>query len=312
MALGTLTRNESGGGAGGAPTGGGSMSPQTQSAVNAYISGVSGGGGQGPAIGTPNVEAGPGASQIMRWMQSQYGPQDQYYQSQQDALLNQLGMVNAQYDTQRGYLNQNYGFDQRDLGFDRQALAIDRGAIARQLADLVQQEEIIRGLDANSRKALGLQYSQDVRSEKSDATARGAFTTPGTRTNLKDLFGELMLGNERLDLGLRRDILDLNSRRSSLQDQRKMLDIQSQRYGVGSDRLRSQLDQALGALGLDRMTSVNDIFAALNSGNSQRAALAQQLLDDIMRYGGSIGWTNPRVANADIRDDWYGQMRRGN
>lgn len=308
MALGSLTASASG------P----SSSPQVafnpgiqagQRASSAVASAPSGGGGGG--LGNP-PEAGPSPAAISSLIGSIYGPQNQALQNQQQSLLNQLGITNAQYDTQRGYLQTDYGLDQRNLALDQRGLGIDRGAIARQLADTIQQEEIIRGLDANSRKALGMQYDQDQRQERSDATSRGAFTTPGTRQNLKDLFGGLMLGNEKLDLGFRSDMLDLKSRRASLRDQRKQLDLQGQRYGLSGDQLRNQLGQALDQLGLSRMTSVNDIFDALNSGNSQRAALAQQMLEDLMGFGGSPGWLSPSVANAPSRDNWYAQMRRGN
>lgn len=258
----------------------------------------------GSGLGSP-AEARPNPGNIANLISSMYGPQDQALQGSQQSLLNQLGLANAQYDTQSGYLNQSYGLDQRNLGLDRQGLGIDRAAIARQLADTIQQEEIIRGLDANSRKALGLQYDQDQRQERSDATSRGAFTTPGTRQNLKDLFGGLMLGNERLDLGFKNDMLDLRSRRASLRDQRKQLDLQGQRYNLSGDQLRNQLSQALDQLGLSRMTTVNDIFDSLNSGNAQRAALAQQMLDDLMGFGGSPGWlapSGPGSYSAQARD----------
>lgn len=308
MALGTLTTAPTGGGGGGSGSGSGIS---TDAAVNAYMGAASDRAmsptATRPAIGEQQYAPQPDQGQMFNFLRSVYGPQDQAIRGSQQDLLNQLGLTNAMYDTQSGYLRTNYGLDQRGIGLDRQALGVDRGAIARHLADLVQQEEIVRGMDANSRKALGKQYAEDVAGEKSDATARGAFTTTGTRTNLKNLFGDLMLGNERLDLGLRRDILDINSQRGNLRDQRRTLDIQSQRYGLQGDQLRTQLDQALQGLGLDRMTSVNDIFNALNSGNSQRAALAQQFLDDLMRYG-----VSPTVYNAGRRDDWYGQMRRGN
>lgn len=309
MALGTFATPAENSGGGGGGSGGGGIS--TDAAVNAYMGAAASRPTQprssAPAVGETNYAPQPSQGDMWRFLRNIYGTQDQQIQASQQDLLNQLGLTNAMYDTQAGYLRTNYGFDQRNLGLDRRAMDVDRGSIARQLASLVQQEEIIRGLDANSRKALGKQYAEDVASEKSDATARGAFTTPGTRTNLKNLFGDLMLGNERLDLGLRQDILGLNDRRGSLQDQRRMLDIQSRRYGIQGDQLRSQLDQALQGLGLDRMTSVNDIFAALNSGNAQRAALAQQMLDDLMRYG-----VSPTISGAGRRDDWYGRMRRGN
>lgn len=297
MALGTLSVTESGGGGNGAPA----NTPQQNAAVDAYMGaastsamGPSTGGGLGSAPETgrspANIMNLINSIYGMNLINSIYGPQNQALQGSQQSLLNQLGIVDAQYQSQSGYLNSNYGLDQRNLGLDRQGLSIDRAAIARQLADTIAQEQIIRGLDANSRKSLGLQYDQDQRQERSDATARGAFTTPGTRQNLKDLFGGLMLGNERLDLGFRSDMLDLRSRRASLRDQRKQIDLQGQRYNLSGDQLRNQLNQALDQLGLSRMTSVNDIFDALNSGNSQRAALAQQMLDDLMGFGGSPGW----------------------
>lgn len=308
MALGAMETTPMDAGAGGA---GGSGSGGGYGGSGSYGGGGgTGGGGMAaprPAIGETDYMPQPSAGQMFNFLRGVYGPQDQAIQTSQQDLLNQLGLTDALYNTQAGYLRDNYGFDQRSLGLDRQAMGVDRGSIARRLADLVQQEEIIRAMDANSRKALGKQYAEDVAGEKSDATARGAFTTPGTRTNLKNMFGDLMLGNERLDLGLRRDLLDVNSQRGNLKDQRRMLDIQSQRYGIQGDQLRSQLDQALQGLGLDRLTSTNDIFAALNSGNAQRAALAQQFLDDLMRYG-----VSPTIYNAQNRDDWYGQMRRGN
>lgn len=310
MALGSLATTESGGGS----------TPQQNAAVNAYIqsAGSTSTGGQnqgvtgaGAGLGSvPESSGGSGPAGIMGMLRGFYGPQDQGIVSQQQALLDQLGLTNAQYDTQTGYLNTNYGLDQRNLALDRRGLGIDRAAIARQLADSIQQEEIIRGLDANSRKALGLQYDQDQRQERSDATARGAFTTPGTRQNLKDLFGGLMLGNERLDLGFRNDMLDLKSRRASLRDQRKQLDLQGQRYNLSGDQLRNQLNQALDQLGLSRLTDVNSIFTALNSGDAQRAALAQQMIEDLMGFGGSPGWLSPQGPGS-YSDQARNRMRIG-
>lgn len=250
--------------------------------------------GGGSGLGSSPEASGPGPAGIMGILNGMYGPQNQALQGSQQALLNQLGTTNAQYDTQSGYLNTGYGLDQRNLALDQQGLGIDRQAIARQLADTIRQEEIIRGLDANSRRSLGMQYDQDQRQERSDATSRGAFTTPGTRQNLKDLFGGLMLGNERLDLGLQNDMLDLKSKRASLRDQRKQADLQGQRYNLSGDQLKNQLDQALAQLGLDKMTSVNNIFDMLNSGNAQQRALGQQFMEDLMGFGGSPGWLSPQ------------------
>lgn len=312
MALGSLATTESGGGGGGA-------TPQQNAAVNAYIqsagSTTTGGQNQGVGAGAglgsvPEATGGGGPAGIMGMLRGYYGPQDQQVVTQQQALLDQLGLTQAQYDAQTGYLNTNYGLDRRNLALDQRGLGIDRAAIARQLADTIQQEEIIRGLDANSRKALGLEYDQNQRQERSDATARGAFTTPGTRQNLKDLFGGLMLGNERLDLGFRNDMLDLKSRRASLRDQRKQLDLQGQRYGLSGDQLRNQLNQALDQLGLSRLTDVNQIFDSLNSGDATRAGLAQQMISDLMGFGGSPGWLSPNGPGS-YSDQARNRMRIG-
>lgn len=285
MALGTDTQ----------PQGASSSSNPVSAYMGAASSNAFSGGGQpsgavpaagGQGLGTPQ----PNRNNIMALLGSIYGPQQQAQQQQQQGLLNQLALQNAGYTTDRGALQTNYGLDQRGLGLDRQQLGIDRGAAARALANTIEQERLARAMTGNQKKTLGLGYEKDTRGERSDATARGALTTPGTRTNLKDMYGNFLLGNERLDLGLESDLLGIREQRNQARDRQKALDLESKRLGLNSDQLSSQLDQALDQLGLGNLMSTNDIFSALSSGNAQQAGLARQIMEDLINFGGNPAW----------------------
>lgn len=290
----------------------GTTTAEQDNAVSAYMGSSSGNafaGGTQPSGGTTTTGSGlgtassaPSRSNIMALIGSIYGPQQMAQQQQQQGLLNQLALQNAGYTTDQGNLQTNYGLDQRALALDRAGLGIDRGAAARALANTLEQERLAKAMTGNQKRTLGLGYESDTRSERSDATARGALTTPGTRQNLTDLYGNFLLGNERLDLGLESDLLGIREQRAQAKDRQKQLDLESKRLGLNSEQLSNQLSQALDQLGLSHLMSVNDIFSALSSGNADRAGLARQMIEDLVNFGGNPAWLSQPVPT-------YGQQR---
>lgn len=280
--------------------------PSTDSMVSSYVAGggssqssggpaMVAGGGYAPApVATPYQQGPQGgwqpgtmpSSRLPQTIASMYQPDIASQQAQQQGLLDRLGLNQADMTNQRNNLQQNHGLDMRGIGLDERSLGIDRGAAARAIQNTIEQERLAKGMTANQKRQIGITYEGDVRGANEDAATRGAFTTEGHRSTRKDLFGNLMLGNERLDLGLEQDLLGIREQRSSAKDRQSSLDVEADRLGLRRDQLNSQLNQGLANLGIQNMLSANDIFNALSGGNAQMAAIARQIMDDVIRYGG--------------------------
>lgn len=221
---------------------------------------------------------------IMAQVMNMFGPDQAGLRQQGQGILNQLGLNDARTGVNSDFLRQNYGLDVRGLGLDRQQLGIDRGAANRAYQSTFEQERIARALAANQAKALGQQYTEGSQQAQSEATAAGAFSAPGLRTGMKNLFANLGIGVQRNDLGLQSDLLGIRNTRGSAQDQQRSLDVQAQRLGLNGDQLRAQLNQGLSNLRLDGLMNANDLWSALSSNNMQQAALARQILDQILGF----------------------------
>lgn len=227
---------------------------------------------------------GSARNSIMNQIMSMFGPDQAGLRNQGQGIMDQIGLTQQRTGTNADFLRQNYGLDLRSLGLDQASLGIDRQGANRAYQSTFEQERIARALAANQAKALGQQYTEGTQSAQSEATAAGAFSAPGIRTGMKNLFANLGIGVQKNDLGLQSDLLGIRNTRASAQDQQRQLDVQSQRLGLNRDQLSAQLQQGLTNNGLDGLMSVNDLMGALSSNNMQQAAIARQILDQLLGF----------------------------
>lgn len=110
------------------------------------------------------------------------------------------------------------------------------------------------------------------------------------RRALKQAYEEAMLGFE----GQRGDLTySYNTQAESLwnqaeakQDEIEMLDLKAQEYGLQRDQLIASLTQGLQNMQLQNTINVNDIMAALASGDVNRMILAQQVMQQAQQVAG--------------------------
>lgn len=199
---------------------------------------------------------------------------------------NQYNMIGAMGRYNRGNLQDNFGLDMRGVGLDRRDLAIDSSAAGRQVRNTVEQERLARAMLGNSQQAANQQAREQTQTARSEATAAGAFTAPGIKRDLTNIYANLSLGRQRNEYGFQQDLLGIRENRASARDRQRSIAIESQRLGLTEDRLRNQLKQGLEGSRLDQFMSVNDLFDSLMSGNQEQQALARQIIDQIMGAGG--------------------------
>lgn len=241
----------------------------------------------------------PGAALQQQLWQQTFGVDQALLENQYDSLYAQMGLTDANFDAQRGMLQSDYAMRQADLAAGRGANQIDLNSIPRQLAYYDQ----LGGLQSQSydnllaqlgirREGVQAQSDIDTRGVKSDATARGAFATIGTRRKIDDIGGELrrqlgLIGTQEREGGIQLATQRLSNaeQQAKLRDRQSTLQLTAQNYGVQAGQLELQLQQGLTRLGLDQAMSIGELMDALNSNNLQQQQLAGQVVDMAMQTG---------------------------
>lgn len=278
------------------------------------------------------------------------GPQLARFGVNSASLNLQRGQLQANHALQNRYLNQDLAFGDRQHDLQLAGVNIDRGGANRQLgylsqlmgmntADLNRRLGFIdqhQGLAQESagrqlgyvdtrrgieNEALGYdigniqeQFQREQRSQRDDAAARGAGTSPGHRLAIEDIgedrqyrlatrlleskatkagltneeFGvreqlarQLLGFNEQrgdLNSQYARDQLGLQNQQANTRDQLKHLDLRAQEVGLSREQMRSAIQRQLEASNLDMFFGVQDIENALGSNDLQREVLADQIL----------------------------------
>lgn len=255
-----------------------------------------------------------------------FAPQ-QELESQLSGINRQrLGAKQGYQDQQGGFLQSNYDLGLRGVGVDQAELGSNR-AFQQEFQDSLNrgfdiQEAFMRGMHASQGRTFDLrgqnldamlgfdvgdirrQFSRDFRSARSDATARGAMTAPGTEQTFGDLRTQKgedirrrkstyrtetgLLGEERTQegFGFTKDIglLGEDRTRSDI-DNRKVMrgfDFMEQRYGIQKDKLKLDLDRGLAQLGFDKNLTALDIAEASVSDHHGARQWAQKIMEAAM------------------------------
>lgn len=255
-----------------------------QVGANPYLQPLPGAAGQTPDFSITNsgwgeqarewgLQQGLGAGQV------QAGPQFQLNQNARETMAQQIGLQQASQQMQSGYLNQDYTTGLAKLGLQDQQNDVQKAALARQPGYLTTLHDLAtQGFDL-SKQGVTQQAGIARRAVDSSATARGAFTAPGTNQFRSDITDQL--SNQLGQVGVQQSTSDTryNEQIASIGDQNAMLDLQSKSLGLDRNSLKTELERGLDRLGLSAAMSIADLTGKMNSSQIQDQVLAQQIFN---------------------------------
>lgn len=200
-----------------------------------------------------------------------------------DALRGIGGALTDQgFDLQEQQLRASTQQSLKELGIRGQGVAQDK-AYAQQAKGFADRQYKLTDQEANA------SFSSNLRGLYSDATARGAVSTQGTRDHRGDL--QKQLWNTMVGAGLSKD-RDYASANKAMQ----AADLQAKQIGLDRETYMQGLSFGLSKLGLDRQMSTLDLVEAANSSDAKKAAAAQQIIQQFQ----SLAQQNP-----DLLQEWY-------
>jgi hypothetical protein len=214
-------------------------------------------------------------------------------QAQQQGHRSELARVGAMGNLSRQEMQSQAGFGQRGVGLDRQSLGLQQQQLGREQGFGDRERDLIFQLLGLEEEGIGLgetgakqQHQRAQRGTVSDATARGAYGSPGYKAALaehdEDLGGRMgEFGLQRQGVGVKRGQEQVRHERGQQERDtaRRQMDVEAQRLGMRSEELQAGLDQGLRKLGLDTYFDSQSLYAAIKSGDAQMAGVAQQILE---------------------------------
>jgi hypothetical protein len=213
-----------------------------------------------------------------------------------------IPVTSAWYDTQRAgkqadfnLANQGIDLKYDNLGIDRRAADRD-AAYYQNLLNVLNQQRDIVGLNFNNtQQKLQDQAATDVRGANSQATAGGAWLSPGRMNNISDIFKNYNTGLTSAELDRRNAILGYNEKEFGLKksqeetgDTKDRLDITAKQYGLDRQQLKNTLDQGLAQLGYGQYMDTAQLLDKVDSSNAQEASVARQILQSVMQAGSAF------------------------
>jgi hypothetical protein len=192
-------------------------------------------------------------------------------------LGGQSNLLNAQ-DLQGQIANQ-----QRDLAARQGGLAAEQGAQARQGEFIGRQYNLAMQTLENQRQAGHAAYDTGLRSLYSDAAARGATQTFGTRAGRSDLYGQLQRAMKDVRIGRGEAGLTRDRGLTDALNAKAQLDMRAKQYGIEGDELQRRLNNGLAQLGAGRQLDALDLMDALSSNDVKRREAAQQVWNQVIQ-----------------------------
>lgn len=201
----------------------------------------------------------------------------------QDFLARSRYGINSGYNaSQQNDLRAQIGLQQQDLAARQGGLAAQQAAQAKQPGYINRQYGLdMYGAETNRLRAHGA-FDTGLRSLYSDATARGAITTQGTRDNRTDLYKQLQLSLR--DVRGQQGQAGLNKEKSltDATNAQAQLDMQAKRLGIEGQDLQRQLNAGLAQLGASGKIDALDLMDALNSNDVTRRKSAMDIYQQII------------------------------
>jgi hypothetical protein len=244
------------------------------------------------------------------------------FAAQQQNTLAQGALQGQGFDMSRNHLGQNANLAQQGIGLDRQELGIGKGAANRDISSVMQllglnDRSLARQLASVDRygrintkqlnnQIAGIAQSSDVarRGLTDDSVARGAYNAPGTRRGMTDIEREAQLSREAARIGFystqqgltdragsareshEGTAISLNDRLGGAQDTLQRLDLAGKRLNLSSEQISTSLQQGLERLGLDELTSFQDLITRLQSSDIEQQTMAANLLAQAAEIAG--------------------------
>lgn len=204
-------------------------------------------------------------------LQAQNGPQQVGYQLIGQQLLRDQGL-----QTQLTGLNKQNLTDQTNITLNRANKMIANAQAEYQHAKT--GEGFVQQLYGQANKQAGIQYGAQRESLLSDATARGAVNAHGTIgqfTNQYENFQNQLAGN----------LTQKNRSISDLRLQEEQAQNLSQQFGLDKIALVDRLHNGLAQIGLQGQINAGDILKAIYGNDANKAALAQNLVQQFIGMG---------------------------
>ena len=261
------------------------------------------------------------------------------FAAQQNNILAQGALQTQGFDMSKSHLQQDADLARRGLGLDRKELDVGRGAanrdissvmallglndrsLARQLASVDRFGRINDKQLTNQNAQIAHQADVARRNLTDDSVARGAYNAPGTRRGMTDIEKEAYLSREAARIGFYSQqqgltdragsareshegtAINLRDRLGGAEDTLKRLDIAGKRLNLSADQITNSLNQGLERLGLQELTSFNDLMQRLQSTDIEQQTMAANLLAQAAQVAGldlfnETPVTKPKVEGA--------------
>ena len=182
----------------------------------------------------------------------------------------------------RQALQSEYAHDIAGQNIKRASLAADRARNALQPSFINREYGLdVQAAELGKKEAMD-SYNRNLKSLYSDATARGALVTGGTRFHEADLYTQLSRGMEQGDIALGRAGLQKDVSFADLAKANSQLDATAQQLGVDSQYLKDQLNQGLAKLGLKDQTDATQLMLDKASADYTRVDQANKILSALL------------------------------
>ena len=244
------------------------------------------------------------------------------FAAQQNNMLAQQALQAEGFNMSRGHLTANADLAQRGIGIDREELGVNAGAanrdidsvmkllglndrsLARQLASVDRYGRINDKSLTNQMAGIAQQADVARRNLTDDSVARGAYNAPGTRRGMTDIEKEAYLAREGARIGFYSQqqgltdregaareshegtAINLNDRLGGAKDTLAKLDLAGKRLNLSAEQITTSLEQGLERLGLQELTSFQDLMTRLQSSDIEQQTMAANLLAQAAQIAG--------------------------
>lgn len=209
--------------------------------------------------------------------------------------LGVLGMLGLDRDA----LTQNAGIDKAlnnlaygDLDIGRRGANRDLGTVAELLG--LNKETL-----ANQLAGIALSERRQNQAWSDDATARGAFTAPGTRREFSAIEKEAQLARQASRIGFDEARANLQNRAGNARDALAKIDNDAKRIGLNAQQIDATLNQGLARLGLEEFTSTQDLYNRLTSTDIEQQTMALNLLNQAWQIASQESAANTPTSTLD-------------
>lgn len=257
-------------------------SPGVQQLLDILFGGTNPNPGQslgGDKANMPQAGAVDPIQAIFDWFTTFYGPQAVGIQNGIDDLEARKAMLTGAFGQQADSASRGSALSQQQianlLGLNGQMQGFN-GVMGGLLGQM-------RGWGAKGydNTLADIKFREDIAHKdlKSDATARGAVFTPGHYRGQSDITGLARLTREGTRINFGREKVGYDREAVGLAKEQAQLETQAKNYGLDAQQLQNSLQATLATLNLDQIMTTKQIIDAINSGESQKAALAIAILE---------------------------------